>query len=336
MYAAIQYTGIATPEEAITDIVGVATGSITSVTGLSANANQGNSTVTTTIAGGWTLWDDVSATQKVIRQVVSDMPGRYKYVMIEKYQTDRVINKIYADWNNVSHTGTQMIRYITGSTVAQDLTCYLFYGYQSKDSMTCLSTSTNHFGGIVVYNNLVTEAGMTLLSEHTRNSLWDTVDNDILPYVFNNQPITNSSFSQHTSGYEQWWIKPEVIGNTGIRYNYVDNNSSYKTQCALNVNHAIGASTTYQSVTESFDQMADYVYNSEGGDASYVLIPFGGVNPSTSNYGGDMSSKCGIYFSSVDSSSGSATNDIVTVGGENYRVWRAATANYKYILVQEK
>lgn len=108
MYAKYAYLNTATMDQILDDIVLILTGT-TNPASLSASCDTTNTEILTTLSTSpWAVWDDVSATQQILRVEMDDDAGVYKYVGIN-HDTDQIALSIAFDWNNVAHTGTNEI-----------------------------------------------------------------------------------------------------------------------------------------------------------------------------------------------------------------------------------
>lgn len=106
MYAKYQYVSGATQANILADLTAILTGE-TDKNNLSAGCDKTNTTITSTIAAGWTLHDGSSGTnKKVIKAPYSGNASKYKYAEINLYSTTGFTAQIYEDFNATTHTGT--------------------------------------------------------------------------------------------------------------------------------------------------------------------------------------------------------------------------------------
>lgn len=108
MYAKYQYVSGATQANILADLTAILTGE-TTVANLSAGCDKTNTTITSTIAAGWTLHDGSSGTnKKVIKAPYSGNAAVYKYLELDySYSADYCITcQFYETFDNSTHTGT--------------------------------------------------------------------------------------------------------------------------------------------------------------------------------------------------------------------------------------
>lgn len=120
MYAKYQYVSGATQANILADLTAILTGE-TDKANLSAGCDQTNTTITSTIAAGWTLHDGSSGTnKKVIKAPYSGNGAVYKYVELSIDTTALFTAFLYETFNESTHTGTNITS--NGTTTRQQLT----------------------------------------------------------------------------------------------------------------------------------------------------------------------------------------------------------------------
>lgn len=180
-----------------TTLINVITGSTTNVSTLSTAWDSSLSSIVTTVAPGWSVWDSNAgtafgnATPQVIRAVVSDDPTKYKYVWVNSSQLDSSTNGPHLNWihgegwNANTNVGTNMLTTIPTATSA---TKY-WYSMPAQHTIATLTTtplvvyisaSANH---LFLYSSSIAPVTTTtwnsyiFLSEYTRDDPWNTVSN---------------------------------------------------------------------------------------------------------------------------------------------------------------
>jgi hypothetical protein len=169
MYTQYRYTSGATVANVLSDLVALLTGE-TNKANLSASCDQANTTITSTIAAGWTLHDGSSGTNKqVVKAAYTDDPSNYKYVEVEMTSTTIALY-LYETFDSGTHTGTNKSGYTSYQQVfstSQTNTIHLFATAKYIVLFTGYSNDTNW--GDNSYH------GCYLISEMTRLPPWNTV-----------------------------------------------------------------------------------------------------------------------------------------------------------------
>lgn len=311
MYATLAHNPSSTVEQILADIVAVITGE-TDLNNLSSVA-VASSELNTTTAAGWTLWDDVSATQKVVRQVVSDDPTKHKYLLF-KTSGNNVYMNTYRDWDNVAHTGNQWLSFQQDQGASQFNDRYIASASSEYGTVTCVSSSATHYASQHLYNNEQSLWYPVLVSEHTRDSAWDTVANGYVPVALSNG--SNSS----PSTMDRYFCLPNGPIDAGTDWDNV--NTTY-------YNHSTASLTTINSIVTASEDSASVVpFRPVGLDANkneaLTLVPLRVVGNSGYHQGGDLTSKCNIWMIGAI---GATFNTRILASGAEYRVWPINTTN---------
>lgn len=322
MYAYIHYNPSVAATDVLADIVAIATGE-TVLANLSAGVQTGDSAINTSISvAGWTLWDDVSSTIKVIRAPMSDDGTKYKYLKLEVTNIS-VKFEYYSTWNEVAHTGTLISRKNVNNVDWTNLTTNLNYAfYQTTgDSVMMLSINGSHFAAHSLVNGLTANSTIAIMSEHTRSSPWDTVPNGYAPVAITVSGLMSQFFdTTNPSAYKSWFVKP-AFPNTDVLDYQTSDGSGYIFN-SMAVSTPIGSSwyTSYSSTVGGMGDMIEIpaTVRSSTKTLSPVIVPFGCHHANLGNFGGDISAKSGIYLAGPATGS---SNDILVIGGQNYRIW---------------
>jgi hypothetical protein len=161
------------------DILGLLNGSITAVTGLSANFVQATSRMNTTVAAGWTTFDAAAGTAangvtpKVMSSAWSDDPTKFKYLRFSSdASTTTVSVRGYETWNSSTHAGTN-----PHDSAAPAVNNWGTLAI-TADRHMIISSSANHFFIMTTTDNS-TFASLQyyFTSEYTRDDEWNTVAN---------------------------------------------------------------------------------------------------------------------------------------------------------------
>ncbi len=169
MHTTYKYIPGATPANILTDLIAILTGE-TNPANLSADCDQANTTISTTVSvAGWTVHDSAaSATSQVIKAPYVDDGTAFKYLEIK---IDSYIETWgYETFDEVNHTGTNKTGNTTSSYYYQSFdesnggTIHLF---SSPRFIAYSSQESNGWGGY--YD------GMTIAAEHSRNQPWNTI-----------------------------------------------------------------------------------------------------------------------------------------------------------------
>lgn len=177
---------------AFSDLVGLLTGSITTVGGLGLAWTS--TTLVTDTAAGWTNYDAAAGsaangvTPCVLRAAWSDDGAKYKNVYINSPAAGVLGFEGYDTWNSATHTGTN--RCVTGGVTTVNI--------PGAVSMTALNTITMSASSKHIYIELSNgQVANTLahfiLSEFSRDDPWNTVANGYpawLTYGFANNVNT--------------------------------------------------------------------------------------------------------------------------------------------------
>lgn len=179
MYAEYAWVDSAARADVISDIVAILTGE-TVVANLSAACDKPNTTITATVAAGWSVWDSNAGSDgQVIRSAFNDDASNYKYAYI--YGGGSVGSTVYVycqvaeDWDEVGHTGTNVT----------DNTNYLLLNVSpgaATEKRVYISANARGFtmtkryvqSGIV-YVGDSTRGGCIGCWEHTRILPWHTI-----------------------------------------------------------------------------------------------------------------------------------------------------------------
>lgn len=330
MYATIEYDVATMDTKAILrDVLGLATGTVTSLSGINGTHIAENSFITTAIPGGWELWDDEIEDRNrfVIRAPVSDDATKFKYIQV-MWSSNGIFWNNYSAWNNETHTGSVLTR--RGGSSSYTSTIYanfIAYYIANQDDVTIkmlLNTSSNHFASMCMHGDGTELTAISFMSEHERGSPWDTIENGYIPILYNGAPHQASVWTVDNDSYN-WCLNKPVVPSTST----VDYSISNNLECQATMSTPVG-SGWYKTRTED-QKLKDLIAPSATTlDANKqpkgVFVPFGGMNPSGGLWASEITSKSNmwLYTDTVDSL---RTNDIIVSGGQNYRIWEM-TSNH--------
>lgn len=320
MYASIRYdTGI-TASIMLGDITLLLTGE-TNLANLSANVVGAESFITSTVPAGWTLWDNVSATVKVFRSPIYDDPTRFKYLHLNAVTNGKILLEYYTDWDNVTHTGTRVQRKDPFSSTEPEINTCNFATNQPQHIY--ISASADHALFHTLTNNQTTSRGFVGILSHTRNAAWDTVANQYDPVVVTamiiDTAVINVANPSIHAGYP--FVRARVPQNATADFSANDSTSSNRLRC-----HNHFSLTPNVSIVGSLSAHMDYLqYQSLDSTKTLrnTIVSFGccQVTSSPVYFGGDISSKCGIYLTNK---SWTVSDDLFSVDGQQYRIWNVS------------
>ena len=148
MYANYAYLNTATMDQIMDDLVLLLTGT-TVIANLSASCDDANTEILTTYSTApYTLFDDVSATEQIIRVEMSDDSGRFKYIGVT-HDTDQVAFSIMESWDAGTDTPTKEVvpDYATEAMSFQITSGGFLHVYASQFAIVIMHERTA--GGIV-------------------------------------------------------------------------------------------------------------------------------------------------------------------------------------------
>lgn len=168
MYAKYSYQTGLIQSNLLNDLTLILSGTTDKAT-LSANCNQVDTEIISTVPVGWTVYDaNPGANKKIFRAQIADDVAQFKYVELDVSTAGQIKFFIYEAWNAVAHTGTNKsanvsyyLRYDTAGTGqvylwadARKILCYTTYGVSLGDNAY---------------------AGSYVMAETSRIQPWDTV-----------------------------------------------------------------------------------------------------------------------------------------------------------------
>lgn len=322
MYAEIVCTTSATATNAMDAIIAVMTGE-TDINNLPTECITGSRIDTTYRAGGWELFDTVSATEKVVRAAYSDKPAEYKYIKFTAVETASpyVYYDVYRDWDDVGNTGTLNRRVAYTTIVSGADQGKVFYRSTSPVPTTCyISSSDKHFAAIIQHDGDV--SNMQLVSERTRINEWDTPASQFNPICYTNYGICGNTFIQSGTGGRiyrdvfSYETLPLVGGSPR------DINSTTSTDAYWGITTSIGASyfnsTTPTTVALGYTIRAPKNVQDAATIPTRTVVGFGAANAINGYFGGSISAMSGIYYTN-DSG---LINEDFTSNGINYKIWQ--------------
>lgn len=107
MFAKYQYVAGASVANILADVVAILTGT-TNKAMLSADCDQANTYILSTVAAGWTVFDASAGTNKQCISAPCAGGGPDKYVVLDFNTSGYVLSKLYETWNASTHTGTNV------------------------------------------------------------------------------------------------------------------------------------------------------------------------------------------------------------------------------------
>ena len=158
----------ATAADMIADMKYIITGG-TDKNALKSNVDKSLTFFDTSVStSNWTLFDNVSTTEFVVRQPVYDDPSKYVYLRISASSPSQLYYQLCEGWNATTHAA---IGFATNQHSQSS-------GFQSGASYyNVICASDKHF-----FLHCSNGTQSVLATARTRSALWDTVANGYLPY----------------------------------------------------------------------------------------------------------------------------------------------------------
>ena len=191
MYAKYEYNAGATQANVLADLVLICTGT-TDVNSLSASCNKTTTTITSTVAAGWTVHDaSASATSQVIKAPYTDNGSAYKYFQIVSGASSFSFAG-YETWDSGTHTGTNK-----NPTSTSNISQYFstseagrFYIFASARFVALIGEYSTNYGS--------SNSGITVCAEFSRSQPWNTTSSGYPSFtVIGTGECINSSGAAH-------------------------------------------------------------------------------------------------------------------------------------------
>ncbi|MBF0212378.1 MAG: hypothetical protein HQM00_02300 [Magnetococcales bacterium] len=180
MFANYAYQSGASKANILNDLVLLATGT-TDKTLLSSDCDQANTTITSTDAAGWSVYDSSAGTNaKCLRAPLADDASSYKYIVIDTNTTGELYLGVYDDWNPATHAGTNLAHYSRTAGYGQRWTA-------SGAGNILVHATERHLVLLGIYG--ATVGGASNIApcgclERSRVGSWDVVGGATKPYVW--------------------------------------------------------------------------------------------------------------------------------------------------------
>ncbi len=180
MYTKYVYNSGSDITNVLSDVIAILTGE-TDKANLSADCDQTNTEIISTVAAGWTVHDAAAGTDaQVIKAPLADDATTFKYINLNAGSSGYLKTEVWETWDEVAHSGTNMA-YDSNSTsysprldLTDGGTLYLFASarFAAFTSQTAAGYGPSSYGGV------------TGCFEHTRGLPFDTVANGWPPYCW--------------------------------------------------------------------------------------------------------------------------------------------------------
>lgn len=145
MYAVYNYQAGSTQANVLADLVKLVTGE-TNKANLSANCVQANTTITSTTAAGWTVWDAAAGTNTQCVRALNQDGTTYKYQLFVFSSTTVCGGYTVETWNATTHTGTNAVTQYTTTWDAAG--GGYFYVYATSKNIIILPWTTTGYKAI--------------------------------------------------------------------------------------------------------------------------------------------------------------------------------------------
>lgn len=318
MYSTLRFKPGWIVDDIMSDIVAVLTGE-TEVTNLSDSTRKEECEIVSTTAAGWLLHDQVSSSNIVLKAPIVDDPSTFKYIRI--FATgNRILIKFYESWDEVNHTGLEFAGHVTN----------LYIAYESDTDLyqeVLISASARHFIATNIFNNLkLPISDIPFLSEHTRDSVWDTVANGISPWVAG--VLNSSTVTEIRPAYKGNLYWPRTLnGFTGTEI--TNKLAPIRLPFGLSWNTQSDTSSSGSYIPSLLDLGWGLKMLDEDLNENFVLQNMGVAHPKIGHKGGDLSYFCNVHPWTANYGQ---SNDTVVFNGENYRIF---TLTSHRLLVKE-
>lgn len=306
MYATYTYKAGSVAGNIIADIVLMLTGTTDPLL-LSGDCVAGSTTITATELAGWTVHDAVAAANaQVLKAEYSDDAANFKYLYIDTNNNTHVRLNYYEAWNEVAHTGTNPTYDATNTIYSQRLNLAAGGRLDIRATARCFMIWSFQGG---VYGNSQNLCASGLL-ERTRLSPWDTVAAGYPKAVFWMSWVMTTAFvNAYCPRSYDAYAQIDTTTSTAIFPMLISTFSS-----------VYASSYAYSSTQITFTPNSAKV-------AEASLASFRFVNPYYANFGGEVSSLCGVYITRYNFGN---PYDTYTVGADTYIVWTAG--NYRFAI----
>ncbi|MBF0097505.1 MAG: hypothetical protein HQM04_16690 [Magnetococcales bacterium] len=303
MFAKLVYNAGSSAANVLSDVVAILTGT-TNVANLSAACNQAVSSITATVAAGWSVHDaSAGSNAQAIRAPNAD--SGYKYVVVDTNTAGAIFTKVWESWDNSAHTGTNLAYNSDATAYSQRLdltnggTLYIF---ASARFLMLASSVAAGWGS-------PTNGGPSGCFERTRACVWDTPAFGFPVSLFIN------------FGYA-------IAADTGA-YAPRKYTSSMATQTGSTASHSLSVAPS------TLSGFCTSVSNQKVPDTSGAMwIPFTPISIADFTYMpqwyGEITSSCDIW---AIPSSLASNLDVIAKGGVNYMCLQGSTTT-KMIVVR--
>lgn len=279
-YAILEWISGATRANIVNDIVKFLTGE-TDKANLSANLNQGNSSILATVAAGWSVHDAAAGTDmQCVKAPCADDAAAYKYVLISHTTTTVLAIIGYDAWNAATHVGT-------GKYTGSDLAAHSQRSTPASSVVKLRIQATARHIIIQAYCNgtrygaaATNGSGPSGVFERTRAQAWDTVAAGYIPSVWCN---IGSFLASET-------VTTHASHATAKKY---DGTSVQGYLSAA----TIGCCTLAGSSTTEFPASASAFVKDASGNNTIAMFPIWFINPGTFVAPlGEISSICDVWM----------------------------------------
>lgn len=184
MWARYDYAASSTLANVQADVIAVLTGT-TDKTTLSAACVQASTSIISTVAAGWSVYDASAGTNRQVLRALCADGTTYKYVLLDFATSGQLRMEVYESWNSGTHTGTNRCALAASTTPTVNQTISLTSGgtlflMASNRYMGILGWVGGLYGGTLPASN----TDPMLVCERTRDNVWDTTANGVVPVVF--------------------------------------------------------------------------------------------------------------------------------------------------------
>jgi hypothetical protein len=146
MFTVYNYAAGATQANVLSDIVKLLTGE-TNKANLSAACVQANTSILSTVAAGWSVWDASAGTNIQCLRAINQDASTYKYYLLQFGSTTAFSAATAESWNAGTHTGTNVTPYAANTWDSAG--GGYFYIYATSKNIVILPWTSTGYKGIV-------------------------------------------------------------------------------------------------------------------------------------------------------------------------------------------
>lgn len=171
MFGHYYYNATATQANMVADLVAILTGE-TNPANLSSDCDTVNTTITATVAAGWTLHDSAAGSNgQVVKAAHTDSGTQFKYLLLAPYSSTGIALTGYETWNATSHTGTN-----ANPTSASSVYIYISTSVAGFITIASSARFAAFQGNYDTTQGDGNYKGISMIAEYSRECPWNVAD----------------------------------------------------------------------------------------------------------------------------------------------------------------